>query len=264
MITGFVGMGNMGFALMKGLLKQKEPQALLFSCKRREHGHAVSEKTGVPFLEENVEVAKRADLILLAVKPIVYREVLQEIAPVIRENQMVVSLAPGVTISDLSEQLKGFRRIVRAMPNTPAMVSEGATGIACDWQLFTTEEREEVNRLFSGVGRVFQVEERLMNAVTVVSGSSPALIYELIDTLADAALRYGMKKSDALQMAAQAVLGSARMVLESGEHPAVLRDRVCSPGGTTIEEMAALAESGFRASVLKGAEACYQACKGKA
>lgn len=103
-----------------------------------------------------------------------------------------------------------------------------------------------------------------MNAVTVVSGSSPALIYELIDTLADAALRYGMKKSDALQMAAQAVLGSARMVLESGEHPAVLRDRVCSPGGTTIEEMAALAESGFRASVLKGAEACYQACKGKA
>lgn len=259
---GFIGMGNMGLAFLRGVVRQRGSEGICFSCLRRERGEEIAEETGAAFIPANAEVARAAEILVLAVKPAVYPEVLREIAPALRPGHILISFAPGISSGELSESLGGFRRIVRAMPNTPAMVGEGFTGISFDAALFTEEEKGELERFFSAAGAVKQVEERLMDAVTVVGGSSPAFAYELIDALADAALRFGLKKSDALEIAAQTVMGSAKMVLESGEHPAVLRDRVCSPGGTTIAAMAALEEHGFRSAIAKGAEACYRKCKG--
>lgn len=262
MKVGFIGMGNMGFAFMQGLLKQKEKSDIRFTCRRKSHGEEIERQTGVSFSESNALVTKESDILILAVKPVVYAEVLQEIKTAIKKDQIVISFAPGISVREIQEQLGGFSRIVRAMPNTPATVSEGMTGISYDETLFSEAEREEIERIFLSVGKAIKTEERLMDAVTVVSGSAPALIYELIDTLADAGVKYGMKKGDALNMAAQTALGSAKLLLESGEHPAVLKDRVCSPGGTTIAAMTALWEAGFRRAVLKGAEACYKASRG--
>ena len=235
---GFIGMGNMGLAILHGLLKTCEPGRFIFTAAHAEKMAAVTEATGVPHAESNRACAQSCKYLILAVKPQYFDVVFDEIREVLEENQVVISLAPGQTISSLKERLGDEIRVVRAMPNTPAMLGAGMTGIAFGTDPFT--------------------EESQMEAVGCVSGCSPAFVYMFIEALADSGVKYGLPRKTACEMAAQTVLGSAKMVLETGKHPGQLKDEVCSPGGTTIAGVSALEEFGFRNAVIKAADACYE------
>lgn len=257
---GFIGMGNMGYAILKGLLKEYSKEDLIFTDVNAARRAAVSQETGVPSVDENKSCASQCNYLVLAVKPQYYDPVLEEIADTITAEQIVISIAPGISIGQLKEKLGSDKRIVRAMPNTPALVGEGMTGVCYEPELFSEEERDTIRRFFESFGKMRLVEERLINAVVCVSGSSPAYVYMFIEALADSAVKYGLPRDAAYEMAAQTLIGSARMVLETGEHPGALKDRVCSPGGTTIAAVSALEECGFRSAVIKAADACYAKC----
>jgi len=255
---GFIGMGNMGYAILNGLLKIYRPQDIIFTDVNKERMEFVKEKTGVNYVESNAECANQASIVVLAVKPQFYNAVLKNIKYAVKADQIVISIAPGITIESLKKTLGDDKRIVRAMPNTPALLGEGMTGVAYDPAIFNGEEREELKRFFESFGKMEIVEERLMSAVVCASGSSPAYVYMFIEALADSAVRCGMARDKAYAFAAQAVKGAAEMVLQTGKHPGQLKDEVCSPAGTTIAGVAALEEYGFRNAVLKANEACFK------
>ena len=255
---GFIGMGNMGFAILKGLLKIYEPADIVLSSAHREKMERVTGQTGVPHAASNTDCAAQVKYLLLAVKPQYFDAVFADIKEVLRPDQVIISLAPGLTIESYRQRLGSNLRFVRAMPNTPALLGEGMTGVSYDGGLFTEEEKREMEILFTSFGKLQLVEERLMDAVGCVSGSSPAFVYMFIEALADGAVKYGLPRAAACQMAAQAVLGSAKMVLETGKHPEQLKDEVCSPGGTTIQGVSALEEAGFRSAVIRACDACYK------
>lgn len=255
---GFIGMGNMGGAILGGLLKIHAPEAMIFTDALEEKMEEVTAKTGVPHAASNRECALQSEFLILAVKPQYFDPVFADIREVVTEAQVIISLAPGITIANITERLGGKVRVVRVMPNTPALLGEGMTGVSYDDAVFTDEEKAEIERIFTSCGRMELVEERLMDAVGCVSGSSPAYVYMLIEALADSGVKYGLPRKTACAMAAQTVLGSAKMVLETGKHPGQLKDDVCSPGGTTIEGVSALEEHGFRNAVIKAGDACYE------
>lgn len=257
---GFIGMGNMGYAILKGLLKVWDKKDILFTDVNQQRVEQVLNETGAIAVKTNAACAKEADYVVLAVKPQYYDLVLGEIREVLERRHIVISIAPGISIGQLQSSLGGQIRIVRAMPNTPALLGVGMTGVCYDGNLFQEEEIRTIHTLFQSFGCMRLVEERLMNAVVCVSGSSPAYVYLFIEALADSAVKYGLPRDAAYEMAAQTLIGSARMVLETGEHPGKLKDQVCSPGGTTIAAVAALEEHGFRNAVIKAADACYEAC----
>lgn len=254
--TGFIGTGNMGYAILKGLLKIYSQDELMITDANKDKRKQVSQETGVAAAEDNETLAKSVKYIVLAVKPQYYGAVLKDIAPVVTKEQVIISIAPGITIDDLKKELGDDKRIVRAMPNTPALIGEGMTGVCYDRQLFTEEEEKEIHTFFSSFGKMRIVEECLINAVVCVSGSSPAYVYMFIEALADSAVKYGLPRDTAYEMAAQAVAGSAKMVLETGKHPGELKDMVCSPAGTTIEAVRVLEEKGFRSAVIEAMKAC--------
>lgn len=258
---GFIGMGNMGFAILQGLLKLYRPEDLLFTDVNQERMETVKKQTGVDFVESNAECANQSRIVVLAVKPQYYDAVLKNIKYAVKPEQIVISIAPGITIDSLVKKLGDGKRIVRAMPNTPALLGEGMTGVTYDRGLFTEEEEQEIRAFFQFFGRMEYVEERLMSAVVCASGSSPAYVYMFIEALADSAVRYGLPRDKAYEFAAQTVKGAAEMVLQTGKHPGELKDMVCSPAGTTIAGVAALEEYGFRNAVLKANEACYEKCE---
>ncbi len=258
---GFIGMGNMGFAILQGLLKLYRPEDLLFTDVNQERMETVKKQTGVDFVESNAECANQSRIVVLAVKPQYYDAVLKNIKYAVKPEQIVISIAPGITIDSLVKKLGDGKRIVRAMPNTPALLGEGMTGVTYDRRLFTEEEEQEIRAFFQSFGRMEYVEERLMSAVVCASGSSPAYVYMFIEALADSAVRYGLPRDKAYEFAAQTVKGAAEMVLQTGKHPGELKDMVCSPAGTTIAGVAALEEYGFRNAVLKANEACYEKCE---
>lgn len=257
---GLIGMGNMGYAILKGLLQVYAKEDIMFTDVNRERMEAVTAETGVTHVESNAECANYCKYVVLAVKPQYYDGVLKNIMNVIKEQHVVISIAPGITIANLQEKLGVDRRIIRAMPNTPALVGEGMTGVCFEAGRYDQEEIHTITTLFQSFGKMKIVEERLMNAVVCASGSSPAYVYMFIEALADSAVKYGLPRADAYEMAAQTVLGSAKMVLETGLHPGVLKDNVCSPGGTTIAAVSALEERGFRSAIIKAADACYEKC----
>lgn len=222
---GFIGMGNMGYAMLKGLLSVYTPSDIIFTCPDLEKCKRISQETGVRYAESNAECANNAQYVVLAVKPQVYNVVLKNINNVIREDSVVISIAPGISIDNIKSQLGINARVVRAMPNTPALVGEGMTGVAYDKENFSFEEREVIDSFFNSFGKVVYVSENQMNAIVCASGSSPAYVYMFIEALADSAVKYGIKREDAYKLVAQTVLGSAKMVLETGEHPGVLRIR---------------------------------------
>ena len=258
---GFIGMGNMGSAILQGLLKLYRPEDLLFTDVNQERMETVKKQTGVDFVESNAECANQSRIVVLAVKPQYYDAVLKNIKYAVKPEQIVISIAPGITIDSLVKKLGDGKRIVRAMPNTPALLGEGMTGVTYDRGLFTEEEEQEIRAFFQSFGRMEYVEERLMSAVVCASGSSPAYVYMFIEALADSAVRYGLPRDKAYEFAAQTVKGAAEMVLQTGKHPGELKDMVCSPAGTTIAGVAALEEYGFRNAVLKANEACYEKCE---
>lgn len=257
---GFIGMGNMGYAILKGLLQVFDREELLLTDADRKRAEKISEETGVACTADNAACASMAEYIVLAVKPQYYDAVLADIKDTVTSEKIIISIAPSVTIQDLKEKLGQDRRIVRAMPNTPALVGMGVTGVCYEAECFSEKERDTIRRFFESFGSMELVEERLINAVVCVSGSSPAYVYMFIEALADSAVKYGLPRDTAYRMAARAVMGSAKMVLETGEHPGKLKDQVCSPGGTTIAAVSALEECGFRNAVIKAADACFKKC----
>lgn len=257
---GFIGMGNMGYAMLQGVLKVFDKDEIIFSDANRERAEKIANETGVSYAESNAECANSAKYIVLAIKPQFYSQVYKNIQNVVEKDHVIISIAPGITIKEVTDALGFDSRVVRVMPNTPALVGEGMSGICYDEKLFTIAEREVIGKIFDSFGKYIVLPEKLMNTVVCASGSSPAYVYMFIEALADSAVKYGMARTDAYKMVAQTVLGSAKMVLETGMHPGVLKDQVCSPGGTTIAGVAALEENGFRNSIIKATDACYDKC----
>jgi pyrroline-5-carboxylate reductase len=258
MKIGFIGMGNMGYAMLKGVLNVFPKEDIIFADANINRAISVSDETGVQYVESNAECANNAKYLILAVKPQYYAQVLKNIENIVRPEHVIISIAPGITIASLQDALGIDKRIVRAMPNTPALLGSGMTGLSYNSKLFDFKEIDVIESIFSSFGKYRVVEERYMSAVTCLSGSSPAYVYMFIEALADSAVKYGIPRDAAYEMAAQTVMGSAKMVLETKEHPAKLKDNVCSPGGTTIAGVSALEEYGFRNAIIKATDACYQ------
>ena len=253
---GFIGMGNMGYAMLKGLLKTYSPADIVFSCATDKKRVTVSDETGVRAASGNAECANSAKYIILAVKPQVYDAVIRNLMYVVTEEHVIISLSPSHSIDALKAKFEKPVRVVRAMPNTPALIGEAMTGVAYDAMEFSFEEKEVLDNFFKSFGTYRLVDEKLMNAVTCASGSSPAYVYMFIEAMADAAVAGGMPRQQAYKFAAQAVLGSAKMVLETGKHPGELKDMVCSPAGTTIQAVRVLEEKGMRSSVIEAMMKC--------
>lgn len=254
---GFIGMGNMGYAMLKGLLQEFDPLDLVFTDASDERMEYINKLTNVKYLKSNADCANEVDILILAVKPQFFDEVIKDIKDVINENQIIISLSPGISIGDLHKKFGFDARIVRAMPNTPALIGEGMTGVTYNKGIFTQVEEEIIKTIFNSFGRMIYVDEKIMSAVTCASGSSPAYVYMFIEALADSVVKCGMPRDLAYEFVASSVVGSAKMVLETKDHPGKLKDQVCSPGGTTIAGVSALEEYGFRNAIFKATEACF-------
>lgn len=259
MKLGFIGCGNMASAIMggiisNGLMGAKEIIGADLFAPSREKAKA---NLGIQIAESNREVVEKAEAFVLSVKPQYYEEVISEIKAYVKADQLIITLAPGKTLAWLEEQFGKPVKIVRTMPNTPAMVQEGMTA-ACPNANVTAEELEYVLSILRAFGEAEVVPEKLIDAVVAVSGSSPAYVYMMIEAMSDAAVAEGMPRTQAYKFAAKAVMGSAKMVLETGKHPGELKDMVCSPGGTTIEAVKVLEETGFRGSIMQAMEVCAE------
>lgn len=257
MKIGVIGLGNMATAMIGGIVKAGLVAA--GDIKGSDYSDAKAKKAadnfGIAAGTDNVEAMKDADFIIMAVKPQIYAAVLPQIKENIKSNQVLISIAPGKSLTYLGENLNEGQKIVRLMPNTPALVGEGCTGV-CRNDKVTDEEFDFVLKLLSSFGKAYEVKENQMDAVVAVSGSSPAYVFMLIDAMADGAVAEGLDRQTAIKMAAQAVLGSAKMVLETDKHPAVLKDMVCSPAGTTIDAVAVLEQAGMRGGVIEAMRVC--------
>lgn len=249
-----IGTGAMGGAIMRAICKKYDVKNIKITDRNVELGKAFANETGATFVSTNKEVLD-ADYIFLAVKPQFLSDVFAEIAGNIPTNAVVISMAAGVKLEKL-ENWAPKARFVRMMPNVCAQIGQAMIAITYNENI-KAEEAATVKEILSSAGKVEQVPEKLMDCVTAVSGSGPAFVFMFIEALADAAVRCGMPRSQAYTYAAQTVYGSAGMVLENGQHPAVLKDMVCSPAGTTIEGVAALEKNNFRNAVI---EAVTAAC----
>lgn len=261
MVIGFIGLGNMATAMISGMLQKKLVLSndILGSAKSRGTMARCEKEYGIR-TADNATVAESADLLFLAVKPVFFPEVIAQIKDKVRENTVVISIAAGKTMEYIEGLFERKIKLIRCMPNTPAMVLEGCTAVV-QGELVSYGEMEQVKNLLSSFGTVNEVPEKMMDVVVGVSGSSPAYVFMFIEAMADQAVLAGMPRKQAYQMAAQAVLGSAKMVLETGKHPGELKDMVCSPGGTTIEAVKVLEEMGLRAAVMDAMEACIDKSK---
>lgn len=262
MKLGFIGFGNMGGAIAAGIIKNgfAAPQDIIVSDKFEAGLQKAKDTYGVNTTTDNLEVVANADVIILAVKPQILAGVIAEIKDAVKENQLIISIAAGKTIGFLEENFAKPVKIVRCMPNTPALVLEGCTGI-CFNDLVSAEEKELAMKLFNCLGKGFEVPEKLIDVVVGVSGSSPAYVFMFMEAMADAAVMMGMPRNQAYEFTAQAVLGSAKLMMETGKHPGELKDMVCSPGGTTIEAVKVLEEKGMRAAVIDAVVRCVEKSK---
>jgi pyrroline-5-carboxylate reductase len=244
-LFGFIGAGNMGYPLIKAAISTFGKNEVVFWDASMERCQFVAKETGVRYSEDNLAVVKQCRYLVLAVKPQYFSLVLSQIKKIVTKEQVVISIAAGITIDTIKDGLSDEIRIVRAMPNTPAMVMKGMTGISFSKDTFSEEEHKIIDRFFSSFGRYEVFDEKLMNAVVCANGSSPAYVYMFIEALADSVVNYGIPRDKAYILAAQTVFGAAAMVLETGEHPAKLKDNVCSPAGTTIAAVKALEEYAY-------------------
>ncbi|RKQ40847.1 pyrroline-5-carboxylate reductase [Enterobacter sp. R1(2018)] len=254
---GFVGCGNMGKAILGGLISsgQVQPGSIWVYTPSPDKVEALRQEFGVNPAQSAQEVAQVADIVFGAVKPNVMLKVLGEINSSLNKETVVISIAAGVTLDSLATALGHDRKIIRAMPNTPALVNAGMTSITPN-ALVNPEDVADALNIFRSFGQAEVVSEAMIHPVVGVSGSSPAYVFMFIEAMADAAVLGGMPRRQAYQFAAQAVMGSAKMVLETGKHPGELKDMVCSPGGTTIEAVKVLEEKGFRAAVMEAMVKC--------
>ena len=263
MKLGFIGCGNMAGAMLGGILKKHliGKEEIIASTAREESLKRAGETYGICTTPDNREVAEKSEIIILAVKPQYYERVIEEIRDCVTDTQILVSIAPGKSLNWLEGCFGKPVKLVRCMPNTPALVGEGITGV-CRNGLVTDAELEKVCAILESCGEAEVLSENLMDVVVSVSGSSPAYVFLFIEAMADAAVADGMPRAQAYKFASQAILGSAKMVLETGKHPGELKDMVCSPAGTTIEAVRVLEEKGFRSAVIEAMKACVRKAKG--
>lgn len=262
MKLGFIGCGNMASAIIggvieKGIVKKEE---IIASAKTEASAKKARNTLGISCTTDNLSVVKEADYLFLAVKPQFCADVAAEIKNSLRKDQVLVSIIAGKKLEWLKDQFGENMKIIRTMPNTPALVGEGITGV-CPDNLVSQEEIQEVLTLLGSCGRAGVVTEPILDIVGAVSGSSPAFVFMFIEALADGAVAEGMPRKQAYEFAAQAVLGSAKMVLDTGKHPGELKDMVCSPAGTTIEGVNVLEKEGMRSAVMDAVRACIAKTK---
>jgi len=252
---GFIGGGNMAEAFIKGLIKGGFPAGDILVAEpvdvRRD---SLANSYGIAVTGDNLAVVRGCEIVVLAVKPQVVEQVVVPLAAVFTPEKLLVSILAGVTTATLEGLLGGTPRVVRAMPNTPALTGAGATGL-CGGRFANAEDLSYSRRLCEAFGLVRLVSEEQLDAVTGLSGSGPAYVFTVIEALADGGVQEGLPRETALALAVQTVLGAAQLVKESGEHPALLRDRVCSPGGTTIAAVRELEEKGLRAALMAAVSA---------
>lgn len=252
---GFIGGGNMAEALIKGLISGGVPaKELLVAEPVKARCGYLQERFGVSGTNDNSAVVNSCQVVLLCVKPQTSQLALNEMKNSISAERLIISIIAGLKTIAIEEALGGNCRVVRVMPNTPALVMEGASAL-CAGAHATSEDLSLARHIFEMVGKSWIVEEKLLDAVTGLSGSGPAYVLTFIEALSDAGVKNGLSRDVATGLAAQTVFGTAKMLLETREHPAVLRDKVTSPGGTTIAGIYALEKEGFRRAVMGGVEA---------
>lgn len=255
--VGFLGGGNMGEALIKGLVAANlvPSESIHVSDPRLERLRDLDRLYGVQLAPDNPKLVHEADVVILAVKPQIIVPVLREIAPALTRRKLLISLAAGVSTAQIRAALGKSKevRLIRVMPNTPALVLEGVTAIAKADHL-EADDLETAEEIFKAVGKVVVLDEVLLDAVTGLSGSGPAYIAVVIESLADGGVKVGLDRATAMTLATQTVLGAARLLLETGLHPGALKDMVSSPGGTSIAGIAALEDGGIRTTFIKAVE----------
>ena len=245
MKLGIIGLGKMGTALVEGVLKSEvyQQEDIIGS------DIVKKEVAGISTYQNNQDCSREAETVILAVKPQIIDRVLEEIKDSVRDK-LVISIAAGISISHLKQKLPSSTRIVRVMPNAPAVINQGISAYACGTGVIP-EDKELVDILFSGIGEVFEIEESLMNAITGLSGSGPAFLYIIMEALADGGVAAGLSREDALRLTALTMRGAASMVLETNEHPGHLKDMVTSPGGTAIAGIEVMERRGMRGIMME-------------
>ncbi len=262
MTIGFIGLGNMAKALMGGIISKGifDPQDIIGSDPMEAARESAAKKFGIQVKDNNADVARNADIILLAVKPQFLKVAIADIMDEVDENKLIISIAAGKSLEWIAKEFEKPVKIIRVMPNTPALVGEGCAAV-CPNNLCAENDLNVALDILGSCGTANVVTENLMDVVTGVSGSSPAYVFLFIEAMADAAVLGGMPRKQAYEFAAQAVLGSAKMVLETGKHPGELKDMVCSPAGTTIEAVKVMEEMGFRGIVMDAVQAATERSK---
>lgn len=260
--VGFIGCGNMGSAMIGGLIKSgfASKEDIIVSDKIEASLETLREKLGVNITLDNNTVIKESDVIFLAVKPFLYKDVIEEIKGVLSKDKIIITIAAGVSIKDIEQWLGDGFKVIRTMPNTPALVGEAMSAI-CINKNVSQEELEYTCNLYKSFGEYVELDEKDFDGFTALCGSSPAYVFIFIEAMADAAVKLGIPRAKAYRMASQSVLGSAKMVLDTGKHPGELKDMVCSPGGTTIEAVAELEKHGFRNAIIEAVVKCAEKSK---
>lgn len=255
---GFIGAGNMAAALMRGIHRKMPQMKLAAFDIHSEPLNALKRDAGIEIMDDNDALAKWAELIVIGVKPNVVESVALQIASKVQDKP-VLSIAMGIPTEKLASWMPGAR-ILRVMPNTPALVGEGAT-VMSEQHTLLPQELETARMLFESVGHAAMIPEKLFAAATAVSGCGPAYYYLLMEAMADAGVKYGLPRQLAYELAAQTTLGAGKMLRDLGQHPGALKDAVCSPGGGTIQGIDALEKSGARAAMIRAVDASYQKAK---
>ncbi len=253
---GFLGTGNMAEALIKGLLHANvvEPSQIFGADPRSERNRELADRYQIHTSTKNLDVVKQSDILVLSVKPQILAEVCREIAPHVKPSALVISIAAGISTATLAAQLPSMTRIVRTMPNMPALVGAGATAISAGSHA-TLADLEIARQIFAAIGMAVVVDEIDLDAVTGLSGSGPAYVFLIIEALSDAGVKVGLSREVAQALASQTVLGSAKLLLETKEHPGRLKDMVTSPGGTAIAGLHTLEAGGLRTTLINAVEA---------
>lgn len=258
-VIGFIGCGNMGSAMVGGIINSgfKNASDIIISDRTEESLNKLKEELNVRTTLSNIEVAEEADILFLAVKPNMYKVVIDEIKTALKKEKIIVTIAAGISIDNMENWLGEGFKIIRTMPNTPALVGEAMSAICANSNV-TKEELSYIIDIFNSFGKSVELAEKDFHGFTALCGSSPAYIFMFIEAMADGAVKLGIPRAKAYTMAAQSLVGSAKMVLETGKHPGELKDMVCSPAGTTIDAVASLEKNRFRSTVIEAIDKCAE------
>lgn len=262
MKIGFIGTGNMGSSIIKGILSskfEKNENINIFDLDKEKVNNLVKEY-GVNAVNSEKELAKNCNIIILSVKPHIIPIVLKNLSGNVKKDTIILTIAAGISISVIENALGEDKKVVRTMPNTPAQVLSGMTAVTFNKNI-ENSEKEIIFKLLNSFGKSVEIEEKLMHAYTGISGSLPAYVYMFMEALADGGVLCGMPRNKAYEIVAQTVAGSAKMLLETGKHPGQLKDEVCSPAGTTIEAVRVLENGNFRGNVIEAVVACTEKSK---